>query len=84
VDGRYANLFVASFVGFAPASNPRVLIAVMIDEPAGGRYYGGLVAAPVFSLLMGNVLQMLSIPPDDPNSGDFQIPASKTGAAEDT
>ncbi len=56
----------------------------MIDEPAGGRYYGGLVAAPVFSLLMGNVLQMLSIPPDDPNSGDFQIPASKTGAAEDT
>jgi len=84
VAGRYANLYVASFVGFAPASNPRVLIAVMIDEPAGGSYYGGLVAAPVFSLLMGNVLQMLSIPPDDPNSGDFQIPASKTSAAEDT
>jgi cell division protein FtsI (penicillin-binding protein 3) len=84
VAGRYANLYVSSFVGFAPASNPRVLIAVMIDEPAGGSYYGGLVAAPVFSLLMGNVLQMLSIPPDDPNSGDFQIPANNAGTAEDT
>src|SRR6266513_5808896 len=50
--GTYNNKFVASFVGFAPASNPRLIIAVMIDEPSG-QYYGGSVAAPVFSSVMG-------------------------------
>ncbi len=82
--GRYANRYVASFVGFAPASAPRVLIAVMIDEPSGSSYYGGLVAAPVFSALMGNVLQMLAVPPDDPNSGAFDPSPIGTGSAEDT
>jgi len=47
-DGRYSDAYVASFVGFAPASNARVVIAVMIDDPHRGRYYGGDVAAPVF------------------------------------
>jgi cell division protein FtsI (penicillin-binding protein 3) len=84
VGGRYANRYVASFVGFAPASAPRVLIAIMIDEPAGSSYYGGLVAAPVFSVLMGNVLQMLAVPPDDPNSGLFDPPPTGAGSAEDT
>ena len=84
VAGRYANRYVASFVGFAPASAPRVLIAVMIDEPSGGSYYGGLVAAPVFSTLMGNVLQMMAVPPDDPNSSVFDTPPVKAGSAEDT
>ena len=84
VGGRYANRYVASFVGFAPASAPRVLIAIMIDEPAGGSYYGGLVAAPVFSTLMGNVLQMLAVPPDDPNSSVFDAPPAVAGSAEDT
>ena len=51
LEGRgYApNKYVSSFVGFAPASAPRLIVAVMIDEPAGGQYYGGAVAAPVFS-----------------------------------
>ncbi|MHB8354780.1 MAG: peptidoglycan D,D-transpeptidase FtsI family protein [Burkholderiales bacterium] len=84
VGGRYANRYVASFVGFAPASAPRVLIAVMLDEPAGGSYYGGLVAAPVFSALMGNVLQMLAVPPDDSNSNVFDAPPVSAGSAEDT
>ncbi len=84
VGGRYANRYVASFVGFAPASAPRVLIAIMIDEPSGSSYYGGLVAAPVFSALMGNVLQMLAVPPDDPNSNLFDTPTVATGSAEDT
>jgi cell division protein FtsI (penicillin-binding protein 3) len=82
--GRYSNRYVASFVGFAPASSPRFLIAVMIDEPSGGSYYGGLVAAPVFSSLMGNVLQMMGVPPDDPSSSDFRLPVNPSDAAEDT
>jgi cell division protein FtsI (penicillin-binding protein 3) len=84
VSGRhYGNHYVASFVGFAPASNPRYVIAVMIDDPQGAVYYGGEVAAPVFSVLMGSVLQMNGIPPDDPGSGDYHI-TTKSDAAEDT
>jgi len=63
--GRYANKYVASFVGFAPASDPRLIVAVMIDEPSVGSYYGGEVAAPVFSAVMGGALRTLGIVPDD-------------------
>ena len=63
--GVYANKYVASFVGFAPVSDPRLIIAVMIDEPAAGKYYGGEVAAPVFSSVMGSALRALGVPPDD-------------------
>ena len=55
--------FVASFVGFAPVANPAVVIAVVIDEPAGA-YYGGEVAAPVFSEIASNVLPYLNVEPD--------------------
>ena len=54
------------FRSLAPASNPRLVIAVMLDEPSAGRYYGGLVAAPVFSAVMGGALRMLDVPPDAP------------------
>lgn len=66
-NGRYLDdRYVASFVGFAPASDPRLIIAVMIDEPSNGQYYGGAVAAPVFSQVMAGALRLLSIPPDAP------------------
>lgn len=64
--GSYVNKYVSSFVGFAPVSNPRLLIAVMIDEPSGSQYYGGIVAAPVFSSVMGAALRMLGVPTDAP------------------
>jgi len=64
--GRYINRYVASFVGFAPASNPRLIVAVMIDEPDNGQYYGGLVAAPVFSKVTGAALHALNVPHDAP------------------
>jgi cell division protein FtsI (penicillin-binding protein 3) len=65
--GRYLDdRYVASFVGFAPASNPRLIVAVMIDEPSNGQYYGGAVAAPVFSQVMAGALRLLSVPPDAP------------------
>ncbi|HCZ14894.1 MAG TPA: penicillin-binding protein 2 [Accumulibacter sp.] len=64
--GRYANKYVSSFVGFAPASEPRLIVAVMIDEAAAGQYYGGLVAAPVFAAVMSSALRTLGVAPDAP------------------
>jgi cell division protein FtsI (penicillin-binding protein 3) len=74
-NGTYAeDRYVASFVGLAPASDPRIIVAVMIDEPSAGEYYGGQVAAPVFSQIMAGVLRMLSIPPDAPGGTNFVSP----------
>lgn len=64
--GYAANHYVSSFVGFAPASNPRLIVAVMIDDPAGGQYYGGTVAAPVFSRITDAALRALNVPHDAP------------------
>jgi len=64
--GAYVNRYVSSFVGFAPASDPRLIVAVMIDEPSAGQYYGGSVAAPCFSSVMGSALRLLGVPPDAP------------------
>ena len=63
-NGHYVNKYVASFVGLAPASNPRIIIAVMIDEPGAGKYFGGLVAAPLFSSVAASTLSSLNVPPD--------------------
>ena len=57
--------YIALFVGMAPASDPRLVMAVVIDEPRGEEYYGGRVAAPVFSSVMTGALRLLGIPPDD-------------------
>lgn len=63
-NGRYVNEYVASFAGFAPASDPRIVVAVMIDEPSAGRYYGGDVAAPVFARIATGSLRVLQVAPD--------------------
>ena len=65
-NGVYVSRYVASFIGFAPASAPRVIIAVMIDEPSNGQYYGGQVAAPVFSQIAAGALRMLGVAHDAP------------------
>ena len=65
VDGTYSpDRYIASFVGFAPASKPRLVIAVIIDEPGGEIYYGGEVAAPVFREVTAGALRVLGVPPD--------------------
>jgi len=64
--GYAANKYVSSFVGLAPASRPRLIVAVMIDEPAAGQYYGGVVAAPVFSQVTAGALRLLAVAPDAP------------------
>jgi cell division protein FtsI (penicillin-binding protein 3) len=61
-----SDRYISSFVGFAPASNPRLVIAVMLDEPGGRSYFGGEVAAPVFSTVMAGALRFLGIEPDAP------------------
>jgi len=68
LDGKeYApDKYVSSFVGFAPVSNPRLIVAVMIDEPAAGQHYGGTVAAPAFSQVMAGALRLLMVAPDAP------------------
>ncbi len=69
VDGRYApDRYLSSFVGMAPASNPRLIIGVVIDEPSGGVYFGGSVAGPVFAQVMAASLRQLALPPDAPET----------------
>ena len=63
-NGHYVNKYVASFVGLAPASDPRIIIAVMIDEPGAGKHFGGLVAAPLFAGVAASTLSSLNVPPD--------------------
>ena len=67
VDGKYStSRYRGSFVGFAPVSDPRIVVAVTIDEPQAGVYYGGKVAAPVFATIVGGTLRTLGIQPDAP------------------
>ena len=64
--GVYAKKYISSFVGFAPASNPRLIVAVMIDEPSTAGHYGGTVAAPAFARIMEGALRTLGVAPDAP------------------
>ena len=63
--GYAAARYVSSFSGFGPASNPRLVCVVVINDPTGDEYYGGLVAAPLFSEVMTGAMRILNIPPDD-------------------
>lgn len=75
-NGRYVDKYVASFVGMAPASNPRLIVAVMVDEPAGKEYYGGQVAAPAFSSVMSAALRALDVAYDAPLDNVIVAPVS--------
>ena len=73
VGGYSKNKYQAIFVGMAPASDPRLVIAVMVDEPRAEGYYGGIVAGPVFSRVMGGALRVLGVAPDHPESMPFLL-----------
>ncbi|ENS8926523.1 penicillin-binding protein 2 [Neisseria gonorrhoeae] len=67
VNGRYVDYkHVATFIGFAPAKNPRVIVAVTIDEPTANGYYSGVVTGPVFKQVMGGSLNILGVSPTKP------------------
>ena len=64
VGGSYsADQYMSTFVGMAPASRPKIVLAVVIDSPSNGQYYGGLVSAPVFSRIMAETFRMLIVEP---------------------
>ncbi|MDN7960979.1 penicillin-binding protein 2 [Burkholderia multivorans] len=71
--GKYRALFA----GMAPMSNPRLIVAVMIDEPRGKGYYGSTVAGPVFASVTSGALQLLGVPPDAPVEADTETPTRK-------
>jgi cell division protein FtsI (penicillin-binding protein 3) len=80
-NGGYApDKYLASFVGFAPVSAPRLVVAVMIDEPSAGSHYGGTVAAPVFAQVMQGALRLLGVPHDAP----LEMPDEGEEAKEST
>ena len=63
--GYTENAYRSMFAGFAPSTNPRIAMMVVIDEPSKGGYYGGLVSAPVFSKVMAGSLRLMNITPDN-------------------
>ena len=76
--GSSEDRYVAVFAGLAPASAPRLAAVVVISDPGGREYYGGEIAAPVFSQIMGGSLRLLGVPPDDikqPTDGLMQAAA---------
>jgi cell division protein FtsI (penicillin-binding protein 3) len=74
VSGGYSeHRYLSLFAGMAPASDPRLVMVVVLDEPQGDEYFGGQVAAPVFSKVMSGALRLLNVPPDD-----LQIAAKKS------
>jgi cell division protein FtsI (penicillin-binding protein 3) len=74
--GYAKNRYLSTFVGYAPASDPRFVIAVMLDEPSAGQYFGGAVAAPVFSRVMAGALRMLNVPHDAPPANPVSLTAA--------
>jgi len=81
--GYAADKYLASFVGLAPVSEPRLVIAVMIDEPAAGQHYGGSVAAPVFAQVMQGALRLMGAAHDAPLD-PIEMPSEADEAREST
>lgn len=73
VAGGYGNDYVGLFAGVAPVSDPKIALVVVINNPKGDTYYGGDVAAPVFSKVMGGALQILNVPNDKSDANDIQL-----------
>ncbi len=72
-DGYMEDRYLALYAGLAPASDPRLVMVVIIDEPRGDEYYGGAVAAPVFSAVMAGALRLLNITPDNIATGGSTV-----------
>jgi cell division protein FtsI (penicillin-binding protein 3) len=64
----FTDKYLSSFIGFAPADDPRLAVLVMIDEPSAGKHYGGQVAGPVFAAIASEGLKYLGVAPTEPVS----------------
>lgn len=82
-DGKYVDKYIAYTAGVAPASRPQFALAVVINNPQNGAYYGGAVSAPVFSQIMGDVLRLENVLPDGiaPGSDNLIVMHRSEGAA---
>jgi cell division protein FtsI (penicillin-binding protein 3) len=80
--GGYSNKHLGVFAGMIPAETPRLVMVIMIDEPTAKEYYGGLVAAPVFSAVMNPAMRILNVPPDAIPSLDQQLHQSQSRIAK--
>ena len=60
------HLFRAQFVGLAPIGHPKIVMAISVDQPSGGKHFGGDVSAPVFAEVVPQALRILGVPPDLP------------------
>ncbi|MBS0464030.1 MAG: penicillin-binding protein 2 [Proteobacteria bacterium] len=76
----YSNIYDSVFVGLVPASRPRMVMVVMIHNPKGSVYYGGLVSAPVFGKVMDGALRLLDVPPDNIAQWYAEKPAAPAAA----
>ena len=74
------NRYMSAFAGLSPLDNPRLVTVVVIDEPSQGDYFGGLVAAPVFSEVTGNALRLLQVTPDDIGQNQNLVSAPRLNA----
>ncbi|MEW6354515.1 MAG: penicillin-binding transpeptidase domain-containing protein [Pseudomonadota bacterium] len=79
--GYLEDRYLSLFAGLAPVSRPRLVMVVLIDEPGGKDYYGGLVAAPVFSKVMAGALRLLGVAPDAAPQAVTLAAARTTGGA---
>jgi len=75
--GYLDDQYLSVFAGVAPVSNPRLAVVVMIDDPQNGHYYGGKVAAPLFSSVVGEALRIMNVMPDDIPAPVLQVAAIK-------
>ncbi len=83
VGGQYSEeRYVAWFAGMAPASRPRLVMVVMLDEPRRGGYFGGQIAAPVFANVIAGALRLLDIPPDAPRTSPTPLMTARRGGEE--
>ena len=79
-DGQYIDKYIAYTAGIAPASRPRFALVVVINNPQGGKYYGGAVSAPVFSTIMSEVLRTMNVEPDAlPEDNNHIVVANQLG-----
>ncbi|AHE99281.1 peptidoglycan D,D-transpeptidase FtsI family protein [Thioalkalivibrio paradoxus] len=77
--GYSADTYVSAFVGLAPVSDPRFVMAVVVDEPSAGVYYGGAVAAPVFARVVEAALRLFHVPPDNLSEPPLRMARERGG-----
>lgn len=82
IAGGYGKDYVGTFAGFAPVSNPRFVMVVIINEPKNGVYYGGSVAGPAFAEVMAGALQFYNVPPDAPQTLPTEKPQQSLARQE--